>query len=257
MGNWLPSLGRSTPGYKRPDATPTGRSVLISGLVSILGLAAFGAALLWRMGDQLAHEVYDLSKIQAGLRLTRAVVTNLHDRSGRYGYHYYVAYRYQAELPAGGWQEFNDERTVGRTLYDSLAVDREIPIVYAASDPAISRLQAEYPPAWTNYLSVACPGLIGLAFLAGSLVLTRNTWPQWRLACELDESGMVTTARVVKRWKGRSRWSTLYYVAYALGTGQEAQQMVSGSVYNALVEGTPVNVRYLPRDPTVSRLELD
>ena len=201
----------------------------------------------------------EVFKIQTRPVMTQATVTRLYFSASRRSTAYYVEYRYTVSMPDGRLQTFETKVPVSRDFFYSLQIEQSIPIVYAAGDPAVSRLQAEYPPNWMANLGWFCPTSVGLPLLVAGVVLTVTVGGLWKSARELDESGLVTTGQVVERWKeqGSVRRPADYYVAYAFGSGQEAQQVVSASVYNALVEGTSVNVRYLPRDLKVSRLEFN
>jgi hypothetical protein len=73
-----------------------------------------------------------------------------------------------------------------------------------------------------------------------------------------QSSALTVTGEIVGRRISTGK-STSYYVAYRFrDTGSEneyqREQMVSAATYERLAEGSPVTVRYVPMDPTISSL---
>ena len=86
---------------------------------------------------------------------------------------------------------------------------------------------------------------------------------KWRIAHELDEKGLIARGTIIDLWEGDGS-DQHHYVAYqfelslpsAKGTQQfVAKQQVILSLYRQLQVGFKVRVRFLPRDPNVSRIE--
>jgi hypothetical protein len=105
------------------------------------------------------------------------------------------------------------------------------------------------------WLGTAIFGLIGLILL----ILVAKLFKELRLARELDRDG-VTAAGVVKdKWvsvddSDPENTSTYHYVSYQFG--DQTYRQDNQAAYEHLEIGSPVTVRYLPRDRNIARLEL-
>ena len=76
---------------------------------------------------------------------------------------------------------------------------------------------------------------------------------------ELARDGVWTTGQVIGRFAHTTQSNTrVYSVNYAFtasdGTGQRGEMRVGRSLYNLLEPGSPVEIRYLPRDPVINEL---
>lgn len=95
--------------------------------------------------------------------------------------------------------------------------------------------------------------LVGLLVLVLAVLSVRKL----PLARELDSSGITTQGRIVtKRSTTDEEGDRSCYVAYTFGEGYGAQQQVSSAVYRRLQSGDTVEIRYLARDPNLSRMEI-
>lgn len=100
--------------------------------------------------------------------------------------------------------------------------------------------------------TIALPA-VGLLLL-GFAFLSFRSLP---VARELDRDGVVTQGRIVgKRSEMDSDGDRDWYVAYEFGDGHGAVQRIGRTAYGSLDIGSEVSVRYLERDPNVSRLEM-
>ena len=97
--------------------------------------------------------------------------------------------------------------------------------------------------------------VIGAAFVGAG-------WFSWRSGQEFAANGVDVMGRVETRWESTrdckdsnsnvSRTCTDFNVGYSYeagGTTQHASATAGYEVYAALTEGSPIKVRYLPRDP--------
>ena len=101
----------------------------------------------------------------------------------------------------------------------------------------------------STWTTVVMP-MVGLFLLAVAL---------WQLkelpaARELDRDGVLGEGVVIGKWSDSGDESRNYYVAYLHGDGYQASQRVSRSLFRALGPADTVDVRYLPRDPDISRI---
>ncbi len=95
------------------------------------------------------------------------------------------------------------------------------------------------------FLVAAAAAIVGLG-----LVAARQSAKAW----QLDKEGMTTSAVVTNTWEQRQGKSKRYWISYRFGAGDrnyEGQATVSRGRWQALHEGSLVQVRYLPSDPEV------
>jgi hypothetical protein len=77
---------------------------------------------------------------------------------------------------------------------------------------------------------------------------------------ELKAQGVTIQGRVVDRWRvscfsfrqPRRFWR---YIAYEYADGHTARQLIPLGIFRRTQIGTPVTVRYLPHDPSISQVE--
>ena len=101
--------------------------------------------------------------------------------------------------------------------------------------------------------------LAGMAMpLVGMFLLVVAIWVARDLpaARELDANGVITQGKIVSKWtQTDSDQDRQCYVAYKFGEECEAIQKVSWKHYQQVEVREEVEVRYLPEDPSRSRLE--
>ena len=94
--------------------------------------------------------------------------------------------------------------------------------------------------------------LVGL-FLLGVAAFVARDFPAAR---KLDTQGEVAAGKVTAKWTKRdSDDDRQCFLGYTYGEGQEAYQKVSWKYYRQIEVEAVVSVRYLPADPSLSRLE--
>jgi hypothetical protein len=120
------------------------------------------------------------------------------------------------------------------------------------------------PQAFANFEnapSILIASSISVPMLVGMGVIGVRTIRHALLYRELKTQGVTTQGRVVDRWRmssfsfriPRRFWR---YVAYEYADGHTAKQLIPIGIYEHTQAGTPVTVRYLPHDPSVSQVEL-
>lgn len=98
---------------------------------------------------------------------------------------------------------------------------------------------------------VAMP-LVGIFMLVLAILVARDL----PAARKLDTHGEIAPGKIVAKWtKTDSDQDRKCFVAYKFREGQEAYQTVGSKYYRLIDLETVVEVRYLPEDPTRSRLE--
>lgn len=98
-----------------------------------------------------------------------------------------------------------------------------------------------------------------LFFIIGIAAISYVISAVWRIRVEkeLDETGLISQGTIVSSRTGGG-WGgpTTYHVTYQYKSEYEREQEVSSSVYESLYSGDRVKIRYLARDPTITKMEL-
>lgn len=164
---------------------------------------------------------------------------------------YYISYAYQAPSPDGdGRVQLRREESVNPTTYRSAEKDGSIQIIYAADDPSVSRIDKVGLLDWFLVLLVPILG-------SGMIWFVGKALGQYLQARKLDQFGEITEGAIVDSWVDRdSDGDKTYYVAYEFGDGIQIAQQVKQSLYEQIPLRSQVPVRYLPDEPTISRMEL-
>lgn len=104
---------------------------------------------------------------------------------------------------------------------------------------------------WSSLIMPA----VGLFLLAVSVWVAK----EYPVARELDRDGVLAEGVVLEKWVKRDSDDDTRdcYVAYQFGDQHGAVQKVSSKTYRILQLGDTVDVRYLRRDPKLSRMEVD
>ena len=102
-------------------------------------------------------------------------------------------------------------------------------------------------------------GTTSFAFfvLISSVILSVGAWAQFQTARELEQSGSIVQGTIVDKWIEVIEGSKLYSVTYRFGSNWEARTTIKPSAYEKLRVGDAVMVRFLPREPKISRPEWD
>jgi hypothetical protein len=194
---------------------------------------------------------------------TQATVVDLRIVPGEDSDTHYATYEYLARLPNGAHQRHTREESVRPTLFAKLEPGATIPIKYLPTDPTLARIEGN---PFTPPLLI----ILGFTLCWNAMIwpFTISTWGTLRTtnsnARRLAAEGQTTQATIVNRWiKPDSDGDDTYYVGYhfeaILPDGVPLRytfgQQVSEPTYNRLTVGTPVQVRYLPANPQIVRLE--
>ena len=104
----------------------------------------------------------------------------------------------------------------------------------------------------TLSLSELVMPLIGLFLIGLALFLVRDL----PIARRLDKDGITTAGTVVAKWtRTDSDDDRQCFLAYRFKNDQEAYQRVGWKYYRQIEIDDVISVRYLPEDPTRSRLD--
>lgn len=229
--------------------------------------SAFGCLVLWLLflatGLLLGlmvglpwwmQEYKELTALRTSGIKAEAIVTHKRvDRSGDYD-SYYLTYAYEASSPDGdGRLQLEREETVNPSLYKAVEKGGKVSIVYAPDDPAVSRVVDIGIQDWAPVVLVS---LVALGALGLCLRLASLTFRQYLQARKLGRFGESTEGTVVDTWihKDDEGFKT-HCIIYQFDEGIQVVQTVKKKEFEKLAVGTSVTVRYLPDDPTCSRME--
>ena len=122
---------------------------------------------------------------------------------------------------------------------------------------------------WGIFMSVADPKreeplisylMWGLTFfILGSQLFIAVE--ELRIAKELEREGIKVMGVIIDKWEAYVEWGSLFYAGYrfsymdSLWVGQTS--IATLSAYNKLQTEDSVTIRFLPRDPCISRIEQD
>jgi hypothetical protein len=165
---------------------------------------------------------------------------------------YLVYYQFRAPVN-GDLSRFEDHESVSSSLYSSLTVEQQIEILYAASDPSLSAIKAEFGPP-SIWFSLAFVGMGGLFVLIGLGLLYSAVRGMYQSNL-LRSDGQPARAYVFDRWTDTdSDGDTTYFVAFAFKTS--SGQLISHAeqnqkLYQKYQVGDSLEVRYLPNTPSV------
>ncbi len=169
---------------------------------------------------------------------------------------YYVIYQFTAPLPQGDRKHFSREQSVDRNSYDDLPPESRITVVYAPSDPTVSRLQDWLGPPY--YLLIVAA--LGALFVLIGMVLFISGWQGIMEARKLSRRGQLIQGTLIDRWTDKdSDGDPVYCVAFEFvlpGRPRVTRAEYNQEAHDLLEIGDPVSVRYLPQQPHICRLEL-
>ncbi len=209
----------------------------------------FPLAMFWR-------EWQDYTLLKASGETAQGVVIDRRIDEDSDGDSYYVTYRFMAPVAKEDHQYFSHEQSVNRKTYRVLHPETRVNIVYAPSDPSVSRLEGKLGSPFYLLFIASIGGffvLIGLAILSSG-------WKTMRQASALKRRGQPAQATVLDTWTDQdSDGDKVYCVAYRFippGRPQVTKAEYNQAAYKTLLPGDGVWVRYLPENPYVARLEL-
>lgn len=172
---------------------------------------------------------------------------------------YTIFYRYSAPVQ-GTPRVFEQEQSVPYELYAALRVGEVVPVIFAATQPNVARLKADFHA--PELLGPLLMGLIGLLFVVIGLFMLAGAIVSLQDYFRLRRSGLETSAVVFERWEDRdSDGDVQCQVAYAFraplpdGTlGLLTHAETHRQAYLATQTGSTITVRYLPEDPSTSQI---
>ncbi len=189
---------------------------------------------------------------------TEAVIISRRIDEDSEGDSYYVTYRYTAPLPQGDRADFTQTESVSRDTYQALPPESRVTVRYSATHPEIARL-ADRSMAFQVGMTI-CFMLFGGLFVLIGLWLTYSSGQAVYYAAALARQGVVTTGILADRWtETDSEGDKTYCVAVRFATLDGSNVTIAEynrKAYHRLLEGDQVAVRYLPKRPEISRLEM-
>lgn len=246
-------------GLKRPKPTMPANAAGCVGIV--FGVAWFLFSIFFS-GFSIhtmyqAQQTYDLLKREG--QVIFGAITDLEiDNSGD-STDYVVHYRYTL-LQNNRQVTFNDKETVDSAWYRTLKGGQAIEVIYARSQPQVSRLKAVFGPpnVLFNLLFIGFSLIfvvIGIAILVFSITNLQHY-------SRLRGSGQETLATVFDLWQDSdSEGDPTYAVAYAFrvtlpdGTLQTfTHAELNQKVYKTAQIGSHVRVRYVQDAPEINHL---
>lgn len=233
------------------QAIPT-QSEARKGSLAVPVLILFLGGVMSVVGPFALYEsIRDRMAFDAGSSEVEAEVTDVMKWPRRSGDVYEVKYRFDAAPLGQPISAFHGRCTVSMTEQsrNNYRHGRRASVIYATHNPTISRLKSEGPPnaVWPGGITTG-----GLALLFFARACRRRSLREMSLAKELDEAGLVTQGRVKSFVRYGTR-STAYLLTYEFIEGWCVEQSVGRKI--DLSEGQAVRVRYLERDPRISRAE--
>lgn len=168
---------------------------------------------------------------------------------------YYVTYRYRVPVK-GDQMQLTHEESVDQESYQALTLESRVPVRYSATDPEVVRL-ADQSNSKKNFLT--CFSLFGGGFVLIGLWLIYTGGREIHKAWLLGWRGKTATGRVTDCWtQTDSEGDTEYCVAFAFaepGRPEIISAEYNRQAYRTLQVGDPVQVRYVPDQPRICRLD--
>jgi hypothetical protein len=155
---------------------------------------------------------------------------------------------------------YNNRESVSRSYYNSLKVGDRVEVLFAASDPNLSRLKGDFSPP-NALFPLIFSGMGGLFTLIGFWVIWQGLGGQENLA-ELRKNGKISQAIIFDKWTTRgSKGRTNHIIAFRFaaiaedgGQIEVAHAEYNPRAYRQLTIGDDTPVRYLPTKPEVCQL---
>jgi hypothetical protein len=202
------------------------------------------------------QKLFDRLKIE-GLT-AQAVITNLEVEDSDDSTSYYVDYRFTVPFN-GEVQTYEHYASVSQSVYQPLETGGRVEILYAASDPGVSTVKAQFGP--PNLLAPIIGGGMSLLFTGIGLAMIISGFRSGFHFLQLRLQGQFTQAVVFDRWEEPASDGNSYYVAYVFYAypDQTGRKVVTNAqsgyrAYQKLRIGMQVKVRYLPNTPQVCQM---
>jgi hypothetical protein len=112
------------------------------------------------------------------------------------------------------------------------------------------------PASPSNYLIGSAFILIGVMAVAGSLVIFLPALVQLWLAIKLERQGQIVEGMVVEKYLQTDKGGKHYgFIACVFNGNYLLEQNVPTNVYERLIAGDGIAIRFLPQNPVIARLE--
>jgi len=172
---------------------------------------------------------------------------------------YTVSYRYSAPL-GDTPRVYNQHQSVSPSLFETFEIGGAAPVVYAVSQPGVSRLQVAFgpPDRWGPLLM----GGMGLLFVGIGLALLAGAISSLYEYIRLRRTGQEINATVFDAWEDKdSDGDRTYQVAYGFKAAMPdgtlrlvTRAETHRQAYFAVHKGSIIQVRYVPDDPEISQI---
>lgn len=230
------------PAITYPRVQPAGPAIGSLLLVIILALAtlgAFGAGLYYQ-----ARNVQEAGQLKRTGISTTATVVQKKTEEAEKELMYFITYAFTTEQGA-----FEREVGVFQPTYQAVEEGGPIEVIYAAGDPTISRIVAEYKPGSVGWAPLIFGGFSTLVLAA----MTYWLYTRYHQAARLDREGVVAQVRILDTYELKDDEGTDYYVAYQVPGGGRITHTIPKRVYRRYHAGDTISLTYLPDNPTTFR----
>lgn len=238
-----------------PVSEFTAGTFLAAGSLLIIFALIFGCAMTTNV-TLPAWQRYYLFK-NTGITTEAVVIDRPFTQASQTRSPYQITYQYTALLPNGESQQFTTTTPVHPRTYDSLPLGKIFPILYLPTNPAASYLQSEFAPPFD---SLALGG-VGLLLTLGGFVIIILGRLELKQVMALDNRGQIIGGIIFERWAPFSgRPPCVAYYFDLPGQPKEHSRVVRAEfnerAYYTYQVGDQVQIRYLPENPKLCRLEL-
>jgi hypothetical protein len=242
---------------KRPKVSENPWSSIVGFIFGIPWTIFSFAFLVFILGTTL-RDYQRYNQLSSEGVTTQAVVTTLEVDDSGDSTSYEVSYRFVTKTN-GDSKIFEAHDSVPASIYNSLETGGKVAVIYVASDPQLSVIQAHFgspsliPFVLGGGMSLVFT-LIGIAMLYAGFKAGMNLW-------QFSTKGKITQGIIFERWADTDSDGTNYYVAYAFPvySNQTGDQMISNAqqsfqAFHKLKIGEKVNLKYLPDNPKTCQL---
>ncbi|MBZ0288886.1 MAG: DUF3592 domain-containing protein [Anaerolineae bacterium] len=206
-------------------------------IVAVICAGLGGGMTVYAVNEQTVQDTLAQNGVQALATITDGRVSRGRSTS------YYLEYRYDAEVN-GDLRTFTREESVSRDLYDRAEIGGHLTVRYMPDDPATARA-IDQP--FNGLIFI----LMGLAFVAGSVIGIYALIRQYRRDRLLERDGQILTGSITKSsvsGYGNKRQVHIKYEFHSpLGVplkGSQSQRRRDLEKYDLPPEGTRVAVVY-------------
>jgi DNA-directed RNA polymerase subunit RPC12/RpoP len=206
-----------------------------------------------------ANQFIQYSRIANEGLAARGIVTKLEIDDSGDSTSYYVYYQFSAAVN-GHFTQINARESVPEAFYNTLRVEQQVDVLYAASDPNLYRLQSQSKQ--PNILFGLIFGGMGGLFVLIGIGMIYSAMKSNDQLKQLRMDGKETQGVVFERWKDTdSDGHPTYLVAYAFKVPDLQGNMKiitraeqNRAIYDMVQVGQPVAIRYLPGQPDVCQV---